>query len=289
MIIAMTGATGFIGTHLTAYLVKKGHRVIPVSRALFHENQHGALVQLLSKCEVVINLAGATINRRWTAAYKKELYASRVRLTRQLVQAMHASTHKPKIFISTSAVGYYPTGDVFDEYSGVCGDTYLAELCHAWEREAMKCPAQTRLVIIRLATVLSPDGGALKQMLLPLKFRVALAIGPGTQPFPWVDLADVYRVVDFAMEHSGVVGAVNVVAPQVLTQAHFTRLVGRAFKAWMQLTIPAFVFRIIYGEAAGFLTTGSYVNPRRLQELGFEFTSSTVQQWLESIPNKEEY
>ncbi len=283
MNIAISGATGFIGKYLTSFLAAEGHRVIPLGREIFRENMSGQLSQTLSRCDVVINLAGATINRRWTQKYKHELYDSRVHLTRKLVQALHSTLHKPSLLISASAVGYYPPDGVFDEYTGIYGEGFLAGLCHAWEKEAMKCPAQTRLVITRFAAVLASDGGALKQMLLPLKGRVATAIGPGTQPFPWVDMYDLCRVFSFIIRKKELAGAVNVVAPQIVTQREFTAALAQKYHAWLRITIPAFVFRLVYGEAASFLTTGQCVRPTRLQEFGYEFQSPDVQQFLSNL------
>ncbi len=283
MNIAISGASGFIGRHLTSFLTAEGHQVTPLGRILFRENMSGLLSQTLSRCDVVINLAGATINRRWTQKYKREIYDSRVHLTHKLVQALHTTVHKPSLFISASAVGYYPVNGVFDEYTGMYGEDYLAELCHAWEREAMKCPAQTRLVITRFAVVLAPDGGAFKKMLLPLKGGVATAIGPGNQPFPWVDMRDLCRTFLFIMEHKGLYGAVNVIAPHIVTQREFTQAVARKYHAWLRITVPAFVFRLLYGEAASFLTTGQCVRPTRLLEFGFVFDSPTVEAFLENL------
>lgn len=116
---------------------------------------------------------------------QKELYDSRIKVTHCIIRAMDAVKTKPRLMISASAVGYYPEEGTFDEYTNTRGSGFLAELCYAWEKEARRCPSQTRLVITRFGIVLSPDGGAMEQMLRPLRItRVAGVIGPGTQPFP---------------------------------------------------------------------------------------------------------
>ena len=108
MNIAISGASGFIGKHLTEYLTEAGHRVIPLGRPMFREGTSGHLIQALSHCDVIINLAGAPIGKRWTPEYKKELYDSRIKVTHCIIRAMDAVKTKPRLMISASAVGYYP-------------------------------------------------------------------------------------------------------------------------------------------------------------------------------------
>lgn len=195
MNIAITGASGFIGRHLTAFFTEQGHRVVPLGRPMFREGMLGYLVQALSHCDVIINLAGAPVNKRWTPEYKHELYDSRIRVTQRIVRALGAGRQKPRLMISASAVGYYPSAGTFDEYTNTRGEGFLPDLCYAWEKEARRCPPQTRLVIARFGLVLSPDGGAMEQMLRPLNMKFAAAIGPGTQPFPWISIDDLCRAM----------------------------------------------------------------------------------------------
>lgn len=280
MKIAISGASGFIGKHLTAFLTGQGHQVVPLGRAMFRENMSGQLMHVLSHCEVVINLAGASINHRWTAEYKKELYSSRIHVTRKIVQALNGLKQKPSLLISASAVGYYPTEGCFDEDSTERGTGFLSDLCHRWESEALKLPQETRLVITRFGVVLSPDGGALQQMLRPLKMRVAVTIGPGTQMFPWIDIRDLNKAMAHIIATPSINGATNLVAPEMLTQAQLMSKLalrhGRCFK----FTMPASFFRLLLGEAAEFITKGQCVRPARLIESGFNFSSPTMDDFL---------
>ena len=164
MKIAISGASGFIGKRLSAFLELQGHQIVPLGRAMFRDNMSDQLIARLSQCEVVINLAGATINRRWTTEYKKELYNSRINVTRRLVQTINSLEQKPQLFISASAVGYYPTEGCHDDYSQERGEGFLSDLCCRWEAEAAKVHTDTRLVITRFGVVLSPDGGAFKEL-----------------------------------------------------------------------------------------------------------------------------
>ncbi len=280
--IAISGASGFIGKHLMDYFMALGHRVTPLGRPLFRDEFFGELVQTIEHCDVVINLAGAPINRKWTAETMVEMMDSRIQVTRKLVNAIKGAQCKPRLFISTSAVGYYPNDGDFDEYSDKRGEGFLADLCYAWELEARNCPAQVRLVITRLGIVLSPDGGALPKMLKPLKsMKIAVAIGSGSQPFPWVDIRDVCRAMEFIIKHPELQGVVNLVSPDSVTQYLFTRIMAKYYGALGTIPIPASWFHIFYGEGASFLTTGQHVFPSRMIEAGFHFIAPTVKRFFE--------
>lgn len=278
----MTGATGYIGKHISNYLIGKGeHRIIPLGRVMFRESMSGQLIQALAHCDVIINLAGAPINKRWTPEHKKELFDSRIVVTHRIIRALNAVKTKPKLMISASAVGYYPPSVEVDEYTRTRGDGFLSDLCYAWEKEAKRCPESTRLVITRFGIVLSPDGGAMQQMLRPLHAaKIATAIGPGTQPFPWIEVCDLCRAIDFFITHEETRGVYNLVAPQQISQHTFTHELAKAHHAWTTITVPERVFRMIYGEASSFLTSGQKVRPTRLLEAGFRFFFPTVERLL---------
>ena len=186
----------------------------------------------------VINLAGAPINRRWTPEYKRELYDSRINVTHRIIRALGAVRRKPQLLISASAVGYYSLEGIFDEYTNTRGSGFLADLCYAWEKEAKRCPPEMRLVIARFGVVLSPDGGAMEQMLRPLKMKLAAAIGPGTQPFPWISMNDLCRAMAFIIENDTLRGTFNFVSPQEITQYAFARALGKAYHAWGTIIVP---------------------------------------------------
>lgn len=283
MNIAMTGATGYIGKHLSNYLTEKGgHRVIPLGRSMFREGMSGHLIQTLAHCDVIINLAGAPINKRWTPEYKQELFDSRIVVTHRIIRALNAVKTKPKLMISASAVGYYPTTGESDEYTRTRGDGFLPDLCYAWEKEAKRCPEPVRLVIARFGIVLSPDGGAMQQMLRPLlTTKVAAVIGPGTQSFPWIDIRDLCRAMNFFINNQETKGVFNLVAPQQVSQYTFTRAMGEAYHAWTTFIVPQAVFHMLYGEASSFLSSGQTVRPTRLLQAGFRFSIPTLESLFE--------
>ncbi len=287
MKIAISGASGYIGQHLTSYFSRQKHEVVPLGRELFQSRSFKMLVQRIEGCSVIINLAGAPINKRWTTAYKQELHDSRILVTRQLVNAIKKCTDKPHTFISTSAVGYYPTEGIHDEYSKAKGTDFLAGLCADWETEAAQCPPEVRRVIARLGVVLSVNGGALKQMIQPLELtRTAATIGNGRQPFAWIGLQDLCRAVDFILQHKELEGVVNLTAPQFITQKHLAQALRRAYAAWMILPVPVFFFKMLYGEGASSFSKGQRVRPSKLLNAAFTYNIPTIEKLL-NITNYE--
>lgn len=280
MNIAISGATGYIGKHLSDFFSEEGHRVIPLGKSLFRDYMSGQLIQILSHSDVVINLAGAPIYHKWTPEYKKELYDSRVHVTHQIVRALSDVRRKPRLMISASAVGYYPDQGMVDEYTNTRGEGFLAELCYLWEKEAQRCPPPMRLVITRFGTVLSPDGGAMAEMLRPLKTKIAAVVGPGTQPFPWIDIRDLCRAMEFIIRDESLRGVVNLVAPQEISQFTFVRALAKKYHAWAKVIVPESVFHLMYGDASQFLTTGPHVRPTRMLQAGFHYSSPTVDELL---------
>ena len=171
MKIAISGATGFIGTHLTAHLTGLGHRAVPLGRSAFRSQE--SLAAALAGCGAVVNLAGAPIDRRWSDAYKKQLYDSRIGTTRKLVAAINEMNPAPKVFVSASAVGYYPDQGCYDEYTAVKGTSFLSDLCESWEREASRVVPGIRLAVARFGVVLAPDEGAFAKMAFPFRKGIA--------------------------------------------------------------------------------------------------------------------
>lgn len=280
MKIAISGATGFIGTHLSGYLRDKGHRIVPLKREHFNREHFSQLQVIISTSDVVINLAGAPINRRWTPAYKRILLESRLNTTSTLVNAINTAGKPPRLFISASASGYYPSTGCYDEYDTPQASGFLADLCRRWEAEARKVTPHVRLAITRFGIVLSPDGGAFQQLKRITKMKIAAIIGPGSQPFTWIDLQDLLRAITFIIESPNLSGTFNLVAPQKITNAQFTRELAHSAHTIITLKIPSPFFRLLYGEGATFLTQGQCISPKRLEEAGFRFRSAKIKGFL---------
>lgn len=281
MKVGICGASGFVGTHLTEYLTAHHHQVIPLYRGLLKEEAFQQLVEMVEDCDVLINLAGAPIHKRWTARYKRELYKSRIHTTSRLVLALKAAKVKPALFISTSAVGYYPSRGSYDERDEIIADGFLAALCRNWEKKAQNCPSVVRLAIIRLGVVLAPDGGAMREMTTPLlQTKISAVLGSGKQPFPWISMQDVCGAITFLMEHPQATGIYNLVSPQQITQNYLAHALARAYNAWATLPVPGFLIRCLFGERGKTLLEGQRVSPSRLLDAGFRFTEPTVEQVL---------
>lgn len=284
MQIAISGSTGFIGSHLSVYLNQSGHQIIPLKRDIFQEGMLPRLMETINGCDIVINLAGAPINHRWSKKYKKILYDSRMIPTQMLVTAINSIKQPPKLFISTSAIGYYPSGDCYDENTEKRGSGFLAELCHRWEQEAYKLPPSVRLVINRFGVVLSPDGGALKPYTCMSKIKLNTVLGKGTQAFSWIALQDLLRAIRFIIDTPSLKGVFNFVAPQVVSNAEFAKAISQHYHTSVTLKVPRTLLQLIYGEASGFLTDDLCVRPTRLSEAGFHFQCENLDQFFKSIP-----
>ena len=215
MKIAISGASGFIGSHLAGYLTAQGHQVVPLGRGYFSgfpapgpgvigdrawDGAMGRLVAALEGCGAVVNLAGAPIDRRWSDTYKEELYASRIGPTRRLVEAIGALETPPGVLVSASAVGYYPAEGCYKETDARKGTGFLSDLCAAWEQEAQRVPPGVRLVVTRFGVVFSPGGGAFPRLARPFRMGVAARLGDGSQNVSWIALEDLVRAIGFVLE-----------------------------------------------------------------------------------------
>ncbi len=299
--VVVTGATGLIGKPLCQKLRERGYAVTVFSRSpdrarqtvpgmadyvAWNAEEHGAWESAIDGAHAVINLAGASLfSKRWTEAYKRVLWDSRVVGTRGLVNAMRAATAKPAVFISGSAVGYYGTRDdtVLPEEAAP-GDDFEAKLCVAWEQEAWKAePLDIRVATMRSAVVLDPKEGALPLMKLPFMFFAGGYILPGTQWFSWIHVEDEIGIIIKTLEDEQISGPVNAVAPQTQTNAEFMRTIGRVMSRPTWAPVPGFALRIALGEFADSLTTGQRAIPEKMQAHGYEFRFPTSEQALRDL------
>lgn len=284
MKVAISGASGFVGSNLIRYFARKGYKLVSLNRSFFKENVPiGKLKDTLTDVDVVINLAGAPINHPWTSSYRKEMYNSRILVTRKLVEAINSLDRRPNVFISASAVGYYPIEGCYDEYSFQRGDGFLAELCEEWEKEAKKVSSDVRLAITRFGVILAKTGGAFELMSLPAKFKVATVIGPGNQPFPWIYLNDLMKAMDYIINQFSINGIVNFVAPQHIANRQLMKAVAKRERSLLTITVPRLLFRLVLGEASTFITTGQCVVPKKLLESGFIFDAPAIDNFLDTL------
>jgi uncharacterized protein (TIGR01777 family) len=281
--IAISGASGFIGTYLTNYFRNINYEIVSISRDLLEDNNSQILAKVLTECSIIINLAGAPINRRWSESYKEELYNSRINTTKKIVDAINSNLVKPHTFISASAVGYYPSSGCYTEENSIKGNSYLSYLCEEWENEAKKISTEVRLIITRFGVVLSPRGGAFKLMSLPARLRFATIIGNGNQYFPWIDILDLADAMKFIIDNDTVNDIVNFVSPEQITNKEFTRAAAQHYHSIMTLKIPRSFFKLLLGEASLFITEGQCVYPAKLLKAGYKYKSSSLQQFFDRI------
>jgi uncharacterized protein (TIGR01777 family) len=282
MHIAVTGSGGLIGSALVPFLATGGHEVIRLVRrspsgddVLWDPAQGVRDLSRLEGVDAVIHLAGENIAvGRWTAQRKEEIRRSRVEGTQRLSESLANLSRRPKVLVSASAVGFY--GDRSDEIlteESAPGKDFLPQVCQEWE--AVTEPASRagiRVVCLRFGMILSPAGGALKKMLLPFKFGAGGRMGSGEQYVSWIAIDDAIGAIDHAMYTESVRGPVNAVSPTPVTNAEFTRVLGRVLSRPALLPMPAFAARALFGELADALLLASQqVVPARLQESGFRF------------------
>ena len=275
MKVAITGVSGFVGSHL----IKVFNDYISIHRNDTHEQ----ILEKLQGVDVVINLAGAPIIKRWSEEYKKVLHVSRIETTRTLVDAINKSDVKH--FISTSAVGVYKNNTPSDESTVSLGDDFLASLVKDWETEAKRCIKKT--TILRFGIILGSDGGALKQMLPPFKLGVGGNIGDGSMMMSWIDVDDLVRIYEHVIQNS-IEGTFNATSPYPVSNSVFTKALGKVLHRPTIFPLPIFVLKLIYGEASTVLTDSKEVYPKLLQESGFEFKYPTIKEALEHISMTEE-
>jgi len=264
-VLGITGASGFIGKHLSEYLLNQGFIVLPLNRN-FTSND-------LKKCDIIINLAGASINKRWSKSYKKEILNSRLDITRKITS--YIKEHKNiSLLINASAVGIYSSENKGrnDEYKYVYGNDFLANVCKEWENEALSINGITSVTIIRLGLVLSDKGGALPKMSLPAKFGVATVIGKGDQIISWIKLDDLLRAIKHIIENN-LTGVVNMCSPNPIKNKNLTKEIAKKYNSLITIRIPSFFIKIIMGEASAVIVKGQYVISKKLIDSGFTFIS----------------
>jgi uncharacterized protein (TIGR01777 family) len=278
MRVLVTGGTGFLGTAVCRALRGAGHAVRIVSRDPEHAAEEAIgwedVPQAAREADAFVNLAGEPIaEKRWKPAQKHHIRESRVEATRRLVEAATAASPRPRILLNASAVGYYGArGDEVLDETAAPGTGFLAEVCEAWEREAGAADALgLRVARLRLGVVLAPDGGALARMIPPFRRFFGGPLGPGTQWMSWIHRDDVTGLVVEALENDTYRGAINVTAPEPVTNAEFARALGRALARPASFRTPAFILRLALGEMADMLLTGQRVVPAVAQTHGYRW------------------
>lgn len=297
MNILISGASGLIGTRLSTHLERIGHRVTRLVRRPANANEvswNPTKDQLnsvdIEGFDAIIHLSGASIgDKRWTHSYKKEILESRTLSTNLLARTIASLNKKPAVFLSGSAIGIYGGRDdtPLDETSTL-GSRFLADVCKQWESAATPAiQAGIRTVFLRTGIVLTPQGGALKKQLPLFKIGLGGRFGSGTQWQSWITLDDEVRAIEFLLT-APVSGAVNLTAPNPITNSEFTAILARVLHRPALLPIPSFGPKLLLGGelADSLLFTGQRVVPSVLIAHGFSFTHAHLEEALRSLLNK---
>ncbi len=284
--VVVSGASGLIGSALVPALREEGHEVLRLVRRessgadeLRWDPATGDLdAANLLGIDAIVNLSGVNIGQRWTESHKREILESRVQSTDLLARTAAALDPRPPVMVCASAVGFY--GDRGDEIlteESSQGSGFLSDVVRVWEAAADPARAAgIRVVSLRQAPVLAKAGGALERMLLPFKLGVGGRVGAGKQWWSWVELSDVAAAYGHALR-SDIEGAVNLTAPNPVTNAQFTKALGAALRRPTVLPIPAFAVRALFGAMGeAMLLGGQRVLPARLLDAGFEFAAPTI-------------
>jgi uncharacterized protein len=264
MKIAVTGASGFIGSRLMASLGKDACAV----------SLRGNL-EALAGADAVVHLAGEPVSQRWTKKVREKIRSSRVDGTRRLVDGLRANP--PRVLVSASAVGYYGSrGDELLTEASSPADDFLGGVCVEWEREALKAEEfGVRVVCLRNGLVLG-KGGGLQKMLLPFKLGVGGKIGDGRQWTAWVHIGDAVGLIEFAILSAQLRGPVNATAPDPVRNAEFTRDLAAALDRPAVLPIPIFALHLLYGEMAQIVYASQRVIPEAALRAGYHFRFPTL-------------
>ena len=299
MDIAITGASGLIGSALSASLIADGHRPIALVRRdvdagadEIRWDPAGGTIDAasLEGVDGVVHLAGAGIgDKRWNAERKALILDSRVDGTKLLAEALAGLDRPPAVLVSGSGIGYY--GDRGDEQldeSSSKGDGFLADVCEAWEDAAAPAAAAgIRTAFARTAVVLTPEGGALKRQLPLFKLGLGGRFGAGSQFDPWISLADEVRAIEFLLAND-ISGPVNLVAPEAVTNAEFTKTLGRVLGRPTLLPVPLFGPKLLFGGelVEELILSSQKAVPGVLVDAGFDFEHATLEAALRDILGK---
>ncbi len=280
MNIAICGASGCVGSHLSSYLQGAGHNIVPISRELFTMCRQGELQDIVDLSDVVVNLAGAPITKRWSRKNLREIFDSRIGVTKRLVETINRST-TPKLFISASAAGHH-LSEQHTSPSGE-GSEILAQVVDKWEEQARRVNSKTRLVITRLSVVLDSKQGALPRMLDSHKFGFLASVGSADRAFSWIAVEDVSRAIEHIIEHPEIEGSVNLTTPESTIMAQFYDSAKRRLGVRFTIQLPEVILRLIYGRAAEVILQDSPVHPTRLKESGYRFRHPTIESYISSM------
>lgn len=298
MKVAISGVSGLIGEALRKSFAVDGfevlaltrHKKLPPLQTITWDIEKGRFdASALEGVDAVVHLAGEPVAQRWTDQTKKAIRESRVKGTRLLVEGLKSLSKRPKVLVSASAVGFYGDGgDRMLDESSPPGTGFLPDVCQEWERATMEALGLgMRAAVVRIGIALSTHGGALGKMLLPFKLGLGGPVGGGKQWMPWIHIDDLVAAFRYVVDKEDIVGAVNATAPNPVTNAEFSRALGRALHRPAVLPAPGFALKLLLGQMSEIVLEGQRVVPKKLQESGFEFRHPEAEEALRDVLRSE--
>ncbi|MTV21069.1 TIGR01777 family oxidoreductase [Staphylococcus delphini] len=285
----ITGGTGMVGRALVEQLTRANEAMIYILTRSDKTSQHHHVHYInwskdgweeeVPHIDIVINLAGATLNKRWTPQHQQLMMTSRIQSTRALFDLFKQREQTPDVLFNASAMGYYPPSEtaVYTESYQTTPHDLLSEIVYQWERQARLFEQLgTRVICGRFGLILSRDGGALPMMSLPYRFFVGGRVGNGRQWYSWIHLSDLVRAIQFLIQSPKASGPYNLSAPAPETQHQFGKVLGKAMHRPHYTWVPAVVLRLVLGKMSTLILDTQYMVPQRISDLGFQFDYPTL-------------
>lgn len=296
MKVLVTGATGLIGKSLVKKLQEHGHTVHILSRKkssnpnffLWNPEKNFIEDEAFEGIEAIIHLAGASIAKRWTTGYKKELYSSRIESAKLLKSYCEKHQVALQCFISASGINYYGTctlPEILSEDHEVLKHDFLAKLCQEWEEAAFSFHSiAKRIVCLRTPIVLAKDGGSFLALKKITDFNLASPVGKGTQWMNWIHLEDLVNLYIFVLEHKSMNGSYNALADESITNKEFMRqLATQRKKLFLPIPVPGFLLAVLLGEMSSIILEGSRASNHKIKNEGFLFAYPQIEKALQAL------
>lgn len=297
MNIIVCGGTGLVGSALVKSLLGDGYTVRIITRKplVAHEarprlqylswNELKQRPELLEGTDAVVNLAGETLNQRWTDKSKQKILQSRLLSVAHLAQALNALQRKPKVIIQASAIAAYGTSltDTFDENSPRRAEDFLSQVVEQWEEAAGAYPSDSRIIKLRISLVLDRKKGAFPLMKLPYRFGFGGRIGSGRQWMSWIHIEDIVRLITYCIHTSEIAGAVNASSPHPLTNDQFGKTVAQVYHRPHWFPVPGILVQKLLGEMSALVLDGQKAIPRKALDHGFKYKYPALKEALEEL------
>ncbi|NOU93816.1 TIGR01777 family protein [Paenibacillus sp. LMG 31456] len=298
MKIAITGGSGFVGRHLTQYFLERKHSLIIISRKR-QASKHPLIryatwselekdVKVMEGTNAIVNLAGESINQRWTKAAKERILQSRLETVGQVADIVNRMQNKPSVVVNASGISIYGTSEKasFVEHSEPNVMDFLSGVVEQWER-AMDQIQQTRIVKLRLGIVLGNDGGAFPKMMTPYKLGIGGRIGSGKQVMSWIHIEDLCRLIEFCIENEDIIEQINATAPHPVSNDEFGRALAQTMNKSHRIPVPAFMMKLIFGELSTLILDGQRVLPLLAVDYEFQYKYPVIELALKDLVKKQ--